>query len=93
MAKEQQRRRYDSDFKEEAVLTVLNEGRRIKDVAEGLGIKPEILARWKREYVARRGGGLTENETEVQQLRKELEKTQRERDILKKAVAIFSKTP
>lgn len=93
MAKERQRRRYDPDFKREAVLTVLNEGRRIKDVAAGLGVRAEILSRWKREYLAQRGGGLTETETEVQRLRKELEKTQRERDILKKAVAIFSKNP
>jgi len=93
MEKKESRRRYDSEFKEEAVVTVLNEGRQIKDVAESLGIKPEILGRWRREYLARRGGGLTEQETEVQQLRKELEKTQRERDILKKALAIFSKNP
>lgn len=93
MARERQRRRYDPDFKREAVLTVLNEGRRIKDVAAGLGIRAEILARWKREYLTQRGGGVTENEVEVQRLRKELEKTQRERDILKKAVAIFSKNP
>ena len=93
MAYEKHRRRYDPDFKREAVLTVLNEGHQIKDVAEGLGIRPEILARWRREYLTQRGGGLTENETEVQQLRQKLEKTQRERDILKKALAIFSKNP
>jgi transposase len=93
MEQKKNRRRYDPEFKREAVLTVLNEGRQVKDVAEGLGIKPEILGRWRREYLARRGGGLTEQETEVQQLRKELEKTQRERDILKKALAIFSKNP
>ena len=93
MEQKKNRRRYDPEFKREAVLTVLNEGRQVKDVAEGLGIKPEILGRWRREYLAQRGGGLTEHETEVQRLRKQLEKTQRERDILKKALAIFSKNP
>ena len=93
MEQKKNRRRYDPEFKREAVLTVLNEGRQVKDVAEGLGIKPEILGRWKREHLAKRGGGLTEQETEVQRLRKQLEKTQRERDILKKALAIFSTNP
>jgi transposase-like protein len=58
-----------------------------------------MLWRWKKEdelagAAAFPGQGhLGTAETEVQRLQKELERTQRERDILKKALAIFSTTP
>jgi transposase len=93
----QHRRQYDSEFKTEAVLLVLN-GRSIRDVADNLGISYGMLARWKREYEkhtddAFPGQGKLRSEDErIRQLERELRDVKEERDILKKALAIFSKT-
>ncbi len=46
-----QRRRYDRDFKRNAVLLTQEPGRTVSDVAENLGVKKDILYRWRREYL------------------------------------------
>ena len=62
----------------------------------GLGIYWENLARWKREYKrdakdAFPGmGKLKPEDEELRKLKKEIEDLQQEKDILKKALAIFS---
>ncbi len=97
-----QRRRYDRDFKRNAVLLTHEPGRTVTDVAENLGIKKDILYRWRREYLNSGdkeifpGNGkesLTPEEKRIKDLEKQLRDTEMERDILKKAVAIFSKAP
>ena len=87
-------KRFDKDFKVSAVKMVTEGGHRASEVARSLGIHANVLYSWKRKY-ANNGdkafigkGHLTEMST----LRKELRETQMERDILKKAVGIFSKT-
>jgi len=95
------RRYYSEEFKREAVELSLNSDKTIKAVAEDLGTSPYNLSRWIREYTKKGdlsfpGKGkqkLTPEQEEVQRLKKELKETQIERDILKKAVAIFSKKP
>jgi len=95
------RRYYSEEFKREAVELSLNSDKTIKAVAEDLGTSPYNLSRWRREYTEKGdlsfpGKGkqkLTPEQEEVQRLKKELKETQIERDILKKAVAIFSKKP
>ena len=74
-------------------------GKPAKDVAEELGISSDLVNRWKREYNEHKEGSfsghgnanLTDVEQENLRLRKELREAQLERDILKKAVSIFSK--
>jgi transposase len=94
----QRRRRYDSEFKTEAVRLVLS-GRTVRDVASNLGISYGMLARWKREYENHTDeafpghGNLRPEDERVRQLERELRDVREERDILKKALAIFSKTP
>ena len=69
-------------------------------LAKELDIKPSLLYRWRKEYSTKQNGSfpgngkviLTEAEQEVARLKKELRETQVERDILKKAVSIFSKS-
>ena len=91
-----QRRKYNSEFKTEAVRLVLN-GKSITEVASNLGIHPNILARWRKEYLndnkhAFPGKGHLKPEDErFRQLEKQLRDVTEERDILKKAMAIFSK--
>lgn len=68
-------------------------------LAKELDIQPSLLYRWRKEYLSKVGSSfpgkgkviLTEGEQEVARLKKELRETQMERDILKKAVSIFSK--
>lgn len=93
----ERRRRYTKDFKLEAIQLVLSQGGNASAVARNLGVKPNLLNRWIREYKADKEyafpglGKLKEPEEELRQLRKELADTKMERDILKKALAIFSK--
>ena len=71
----------------------------LPSLAKELDITPQILYRWRKEFSAKQGSSfpgngkviLTETEQELARLRKELRDTQMERDILKKAVGIFSK--
>ena len=92
-------RRYDPDFKLEAVRLVVEEGRKARDVEESLGITRGVLKGWlakytlKKENAFTKGAGPLTLEEEVKRLRKENERLTRERDILKKAVAIFSTDP
>lgn len=93
------RRKYDSEFKRSAVALVEKEGRNAMDVAESLGIAPALLYRWRREFeecgdIAFSGNGnqaLTADAKRIKDLEKQLKNVQIERDILKKALAIFSK--
>ena len=86
-------KRFDKAFKVQAVKMVTEEGQKASEVARSLGIHANVLYNWKRRYSqdgnkAFVGKG---HLTEMSALRKELRETQMERDILKKAVGIFSK--
>ena len=95
------RRKFDSDFKRNAVLLSLDPERSASQVAENLGISKELLYRWRKEYRQREelafpGHGreaLTPQEQKIRDLEKELKDVAMERDILKKAMAIFSRSP
>jgi transposase len=93
------RKYYNREFKINAVSLVTERGRRVSEVARDLGIRPNMLWRWKLELTkepeqAFPGKGyLQDKDEEIRQLRKELVDTREERDILKKVVAIFSKHP
>jgi transposase len=93
------RRKYDKEFKREAVRLVLEEGRSAAEVERNLGTGSNMVARWAREfqedprYSFPGQGKIKEPEQELHDLKKELERVKRERDILKKAVAIFSTDP
>lgn len=97
MGKERSRRNYDGEFKREAVQLVRDRGLSVKKVAEDLGIHPNVLSRWKREYLkdgkdAFPGKGhLRPEEEELIRLQRENADLREERDILKKALGIFSR--
>ena len=93
------RRKFDRSFKLKAVeLSYQREN--IKELSAELGIRPELVYRWRSEFASRQeasfpGNGkasLTEEETEIARLKRELAEMRMERDILKKAVVIFSKS-
>jgi transposase len=92
-------RKYDKDFVIQAVKLVVDEGRKAREVASSLGVHENMLHKWKKQYLqdpmnAFPGKGhLKAQDAEISRLRQELERATRDRDILKKAVAIFSKMP
>ena len=84
------RRSYDEDFKREAVQMMLD-GLTAKSVAERLGLPgANLLYRWKRKQLAESGPVAESLEARVHELEAELRRVERERDILKKALSIFS---
>ena len=92
-----ERKKYDREFKEQA-LKILNEsGKNAHEIETDLGIGMGCLYRWKRELASGGkdafpgNGNLKESEKETAELRKELEIMRQERDILKKALGIFSR--
>ncbi len=97
---------YPPEFREEAVRYWLSSGQTLKQVASDLGVSPECLRLWRRqidrggqESTTDETGFPTSTQSshgelalarEVGQLRRELEAMTRQRDILKKAISIFS---
>lgn len=85
------RRRFDAAFKQEAVQ-MLFDGHAASSVAERLGIAhANLLYRWKREQLQQSGPVASTLDQQVQTLTAELRRVERERDILKKALSIFSR--
>jgi transposase len=87
------KKRFDRDFKVSAVKMVTEGGHKATDVARSLGIHQNQLYNWKRKFSdqgekAFPGKG---HLTELAALRRQLREVEMERDILKKAVGIFSK--
>lgn len=84
------RRAYSDEFKEEAVRMLLD-GHSAKSIAENLGLPAtSLLYRWKNQSVRKGGQAASVLETRVQELEDQLRTVERERDILKKALSIFS---
>ncbi len=90
------RRSFSQEFKIEAVRMVVKQGRDLFQVCEDLEIRPDMLRKWIRKFEddgnhAFPGSGhLKPEDEEVRRLHREVERLRMERDILKKAVAIFS---
>jgi len=93
------RRTYPTEFKKEAIDLVERDGLSCVQVEKDLGIGKGVVSRWIKERKKLKddafcgSGNIRPSEREYKNLKKELERVKRERDILKKAVAIFSKEP
>ena len=85
-----QRREFSKEFKREAVRLAYESGRRLADVARELELRPDMIRRWRRELGGGVGSAGSAAEQEVRRLQRELSLVREERDILKKALAIFS---
>jgi transposase len=88
---------YTKEFKEEAVRLAETSGKPIAQIVRELGISDSAIHGWHKE-LAEHGkeafpgkGHQTALEEENRRLKRELERVQQERDILKKAVGIFSR--
>ena len=99
------RRTFTDEFKREAVALLAGSGRPLTQVAAELGIQPSMLRAWRGNgttaagpvSLPARAGDVTAvpsaEQAEICRLQKELDRAQMERDILKKAIAIFSGPP
>jgi transposase-like protein len=89
-------RSYDKEFKQNAVKLYLESGRIPKQISEELGIPTATLVSWiesqkkNGEQAFPGKGNIKASDQEMAQLRKELAIAREERDILKKALGIFS---
>ena len=90
------RKKYDAEFKRNAVGLAREPGNSASSVERDLGLYQGAIGHWKVE-LTRKGERafpatrqLSPAEEEVRRLRKENERLKRERDILKKAAAYFS---
>jgi transposase len=92
-----QRRRYDKQFKLDALRMVQESDRSIASIARDLGIHPNLLYKWREQLLADPDhafpgkGKLKPEDEELRKLRRENEILKEERDILKKALAVFSR--
>jgi transposase len=92
-------KRYDKEFKIETVQLASEPGNTQAQVERNLGIGKGIISRWKRqlkcdgESAFPGKGRLKPQDQENRELKREVQRLRRERDILKKAVAIFSEDP
>ena len=90
------RRQFTDEFRAGAVRLVLDEGKRISEVARDLDLTASALRTWVERARADRGKGkpgvlTTEERLELGMLRKEVRQLRVERDILKKAAAFFAR--
>lgn len=90
-------RHFSREFKIDAVQMVTEKKMSVVQVAQELDIHPMLLHIWKRKFLkegekAFSGKGrITPEKAEIRRLQKDLERIKEERDILKKALAVFSK--
>ena len=90
---------HSKEFKKEAVRLVIQSGRKIRQIAEELGVNIWTIKGWVKKYdkearveLISQGFKMSPEE-ENRLLKKELLDVTEERDILKKAIAVFSKKP
>ena len=87
------RRKYSKEFRED-VLNMLKTGdKNVPELSKELGIAEQVIYRWNKKYngSSEESEKLSDQEKELRELRSKLADVTEERDILKKAVRIFSK--
>ncbi len=91
------RRTYTPEFKTEAVKLVTEQSYSVAEAARSLGIHETLLRSWK-QAVETEGdqafpghGKLSPSEEELRRLRAENKRLRAERDVLKKATALFAR--
>ncbi len=100
-------RKFDEEFKREAVRLSRLDGRTVAGTARSLGIDANTLGLWRKQYgptglsvahstrsvVAASMDREAAHQHELMELRQQLRRVEEERDILKKAMIVFSRPP
>ena len=93
------RKRYSAEFKKESARLMIIEGLSASEVSEKLGVNPNMLYRWKSQHLEELEGDKgaagqaspKEMAEEIARLRKQLARSERINEILKKTVGYFAK--
>jgi transposase len=87
------RRKFSKEFQQD-VLNMLKTGdKRVPELSKELGISEQVIYRWNKKQSGntKEESKVSDQEKELRELRSKLADVTEERDILKKAVSIFSK--
>lgn len=88
----QNQRQYDEEFKKRAVRLSYSSERTVKSVAEALGVRTNLIYRWRKAYTPEGDKTkMAEQNDEIQALRTRIAELEEENDILKKTSAYFAK--
>ena len=99
------RREFSPEFKHETVALLEASGRPLMQVATEVGISPSMLRNWRAAIRGGTGPSRTavpgappmpspaDQASEIARLKRELDRTRMERDVLKKAIGIFAEVP
>lgn len=98
MSEKRKRRDFTTEFKNDAVKLVTEQGYTCSEVGRRLGVNHTNISRWVRQHRDRlenrsQPGSQQDLEAEVKRLKKENKRLLMERDILKKAAAFFANEP
>ena len=91
------RRKFDKQFKLDALRLIQDSERPVAEIARELGVHPNVLYKWRDQLLTDHDhafpgkGKLKPEDEELRRLRRELDLVKEERDILKKALAVFSR--
>ena len=97
MKKGEKHRQHSREFKLGVLEMITKQGKSVVTAARELGVHPNLIHTWKRKLGAEGSSGfvgkghLRPEDAEVKRLQRELEEVKEERDILKKALAVFSR--
>ena len=89
------RKKYSQEFKREAVALVQDQGYTKAEAARSLGVRPELIRRWHREFSVQDtdafpgNGNLTPDQQRIRDLEAENRRLKMEKEILKKAKVFF----
>jgi len=89
-------RKFSETFKKDALELLENSGKTKAEIERDLGISPGLLGKWKMRYkIDQENRTLSPSDTEaaqkeIRRLKRELDTARMEREILKKAISIFS---
>ena len=92
------RKKYSKEFKMKAVELLEQSSLTTKEIADDLGIHINMLYRWRSKAIAKQqepfpgNGKLSPDDEQLKRMQQELNDLKMERDILKKALGIFSRT-
>lgn len=82
---------YTREFKEEAVKLVVEQGYRVSEAANSLGVSDSAIRKWRSQLDPKSNKVNLDQQEEINQLKKEVKRLRMEREILKKAAAFFAK--
>lgn len=88
------RKSYSEEYKIDVIRMIEERQSDIKEIAKDMGVRRDLLYAWRRKYgKTKKESPEVKNLLEIKKLQKRLSEVEEERDILKKAVAIFTQQP